>query len=69
MTGTQTLEKQLETNYCILRLLQTDISPINVKNPLNYLPKSRSTCKHGRSEKKKGEHMRGGHVTGSFAGG
>ena len=50
MTGTRTIKTQLATNDRILRLVQTDISPINVKNPLNYLPKSRSTCEHGRSE-------------------
>ena len=52
MTGTQTLEHR------ILRLLQIEISPTNVKIPLNYLPTKETRPNMAGFEKKKGEHMR-----------
>ena len=57
-----------ETKYRILRLLQTEISPTNVKYPVNYLPTKETRPNMAGSEKKKEERLRGGHVTCSFAG-
>ena len=37
--------RNTETKYCILRLLQTDISPTH-EFPLNYLPTKENTSKH-----------------------
>ena len=48
--------------YRILRLIQTEISPTNVKNPLNYLPTKETRPNMAGSEKKKQERLHGGHV-------
>ena len=58
MTGNRTLEVKYRNE---ISYSQTEISPTNVKDPLNYLPTKETRPNMAGSEKKK-ERLSSGHI-------